>query len=59
MSPKAEITDKLFDTYTLKANPPVIGAELRLSILVQSVIADRISEAGWPVTVNDGVMKVN
>lgn len=59
VSPKAEITDKLFDTYTLKANPPVIGAELRLSILVQSVIADRISEAGWPVTVNDGVMKVN
>lgn len=56
---QAEITDKLFTSYTLTASPPVVGAELRLSILVQAVIADRIEEAGWPVTVTDGVMTVN
>ena len=59
VAPKAEIADKLFTSYTLISSPPIVGAELRLSILVQSVIADRIAESGWPVTVTDGVMTVN
>lgn len=58
VEPNTEITDKLFNTYTLTANPPVVGAELRLSILVQSVIADRVSESGWPVTESGGVLSV-
>lgn len=47
----------LFESYTLTAAAPVVGAELRLSILVQSVMADRVDEANWPVTVGaDGVL---
>lgn len=41
-------TDKLFDTYTLTANPPTPDSRLILNIATQAVLHYRVEEA-WPL----------
>lgn len=53
--PAGEYTKDLFESYTLTSDAPSVNAELVLSIAVQAVKHDRISETGWPVaTDSDG-----
>ena len=53
--PSGEKTKDLFRSYTLTGNPPVVAAELVLSIAVQAVIQSKIGETPWPVkTGSDG-----
>ena len=47
-----EATTELFDSYTLKAAPPVAGTTLELSVIAQSVYVEDITLTGWPVTVS-------
>lgn len=53
---KGQTTSKLFEKYTLKADAPVVGATLQLSIVAQIVEPDGIESSGWPVTVSNGVL---
>ena len=48
-----DTTAPLFDSYTLKAAPPVAGTTLELSVIAQSVYVDDIEKTGWPVTVGE------
>lgn len=54
--PPGETTSDLFTSYTLTGVPPVVAAELVLSIAVQAVIHTKIGETPWPVKLSsDGV----
>lgn len=54
--PPGETTSDLFTSYTLTGVPPVVAAELVLSIAVQAVIHTKIGETTWPVQLSsDGV----
>lgn len=44
-----ESTTKLFETYTLTADPPTVDARLVLTIVTQGVAHYRVADA-WPVT---------
>ena len=44
---RGETAEKLFDTYTLTANPPEPGAFLELSIVVQAYDKNDIQNL-WP-----------
>lgn len=48
--PAGEFTEDLFESYTLTGAAPSAEAELVLSIAVQAVKHDKISETGWPVS---------
>ena len=47
---QGEFTGELFESYTLKAEPPLIGAKLVFNILAQAVIASGIGNA-WPTEI--------
>lgn len=46
-----EKAEPLFDKYTLTAAPQIEGAVLDLSVVVQSVLYNKIEQTGWPVKV--------
>ena len=47
--PSGEFTSDLFESYILTGNPPVVDAELVLTIAAQSVVSTKIGETPWPV----------
>lgn len=51
-------TAKLFESYTLNAAPPVAGAELELSIIVQIVAEKDITNSGWPVSAANQTLSI-
>ena len=50
--PSGELTTDLFESYTVTGNPPVVDAELVLTVAVQSVIWTKIDQTPWPVKVD-------
>lgn len=48
---KGKYTTNLFDSYTLTAEPPLLGAYFEMSVVVQAVIADSYEQA-WTIPTN-------
>lgn len=50
--PTGELTTDLFESYTVTGNPPVVDAELVLTVAAQSVLWTKIDQTPWPVKVD-------